>query len=183
MHDDVTDGVHALIKSGLADPDRIAIMGGSFGGYLALCGAAYEPSLYRCAITVAGVFDWERLMRESRYSENNPSEYGFLHRHLGDPKAQKAKFDEISPLNAIDKISIPIFVAHGRKDNVVSAAQSDRLVSALKKRNISYETMFAVNESHGFRNLDNRVELYTRIEAFLARHLAPRTASTSTRAP
>jgi dipeptidyl aminopeptidase/acylaminoacyl peptidase len=59
---------------------------------------------------------------------------------------------------------------------VVSAAQSDRLVSALKKRNIPHETMFAANESHGFQNLDNRVELYTRIEAFLARYLAPRTA-------
>jgi len=174
MHDDVTDGVRALIKSGLADPDRIAIMGGSFGGYLALCGAAYEGQLYRCAITLAGVFDWERLMRESRYDPTNQSEFGILHRRLGDPKAQQARFEEISPFNAIDKITIPIFVAHGRKDRVVSAAQSDRLVSALKKRNVPHETMFVSNESHGFGNLDNRVELYTRIEAFLARHLAPR---------
>lgn len=183
MHDDVTDGTRALIKAGLADPDRIAIMGGSFGGFLALCGAAYEGPLYRCAITMAGVFDWERLIRESRYNPTDRSEYGILNRHLGDRKDQKARFEEITPLNATDKITIPVFIAHGRKDWVVSASQSDRLVSALKKRDIPHETMFVSNETHGFRNLDNRVELYTRIEAFLARHLAPRAAGVATAPP
>ncbi len=178
MHDDVTDGVRRLIKSRLADPDRIAIMGSSFGGYLAVCGAAFEGSLYRCAITVAGVFDWERFLRDARGSETAPAQYGILRRGLGDPKTVQANFEEISPLRSAANITIPVFIAHGRDDTVVSVGESKRLIGALEKNRVPHEVMLKSGEGHGFNFLENRVELFTRIEAFLAQHLAPRPAAT-----
>jgi acetyl esterase/lipase len=177
MHDDVTDGVRVLIQSGLADPDRIAIMGASFGGYLAVCGAAYEGNLYRCAITVAGVFDWEQAMREARDSETSPASYGILRRYLGDPKAARARFEEISPLRSAERIAIPVFIAHGREDRVANFAESKKLASALKARAVPCETMFVNGEGHGFQQLENKVELYARLEKFLAYHLSPRPAA------
>ena len=87
MHDDVTDGVRQLISSGLVDPQRVAIFGSSFGGYLALCGAAFEPNLYRCAITFAGVFDWKRLIAQrERKTTHDRFNYEFLIERLGDPE-------------------------------------------------------------------------------------------------
>jgi len=172
MHNDVTDGVRNLLKTGLFDSGRIGIVGSSFGGYLAVCGAAYEPNLYRCAVTVAGVFDWERVMKEAKGSRYIPAQYGMLRRQLGDPKAKAEFFEEISPLRHVQDIRIPIYVAHGTEDVVASVEQSKRLISELKKHGVPFEKQIEGAEGHGFQNLKNRVELYTAIEAFLAKHLA-----------
>lgn len=169
MHDDVTDGVRMLIKYGVADPKRIAIVGTSFGGYLAVCGAAFEPELYRCAVTVAGVFDWQRLIRDWR----NDASYtiALLRRRIGDPKSQSAKFAALSPMNAVGDIRIPVFVAHGDEDDIADIAQSRRLVKALAANRVPHETLFLKEVGHGIARVENRVELYTRIEAFLKKHL------------
>jgi len=174
MHDDVTDGVKRLLRSGLIDRDRIAIMGGSFGGYLALCGAVYEEDLYRCAITIAGVFDWEEVLSQSRRSEYRRTAYGVLRRNLGDPKANEEKFFNISPARQVNQIKIPIFVAHGTADEVAAVAQSKSLISELKKQGVPHETQIVRGEGHGFAKIDKQVRLYTEIEAFLAKHMAPR---------
>jgi len=174
MHDDVTDGVKAVLTTGMIDRDRIAIMGASFGGYLALCGAVNEKNLYRCAITIAGVFDWALVMRNAKNSEVFRSQYGTLRRFLGDPKKSQEKFDEISPLRHVDQIGIPVFVAHGTEDPVASVSQSKKLIAGLKKNAVPYEKLIEGGEGHGFHQLDHQVELYTAIEAFLAKNLAPR---------
>ena len=171
MHDDVTDGVRALIKSGIADPAHIAIIGASFGGYLAVCGAAFEPDLYRCAVTIAGVFDWDRAMRDARHNDPDAFRYERMLHELGDPKVQREKFEAISPLHAADQIRIPVFIAHGGEDRVADSGQSHRLAKILKKSGTPYETMFAGAEGHGFFTLKNRIELYQRIEAFLKKNL------------
>lgn len=171
MHEDVTDGVRALIKGRIADPARIAIVGGSFGGYLAICGAAFEPDLYRCAVSMAGIFDWARVMKEARANDPDSSRYDHLLRNLGDPKQQQEKFEAMSPMAAISQVKVPIFVAHGEEDPIADASQSHRLVRALKKAGVPCETMFASGESHGFASLRNRVELYTRVESFLKKNL------------
>jgi dipeptidyl aminopeptidase/acylaminoacyl peptidase len=174
MHDDVTDGVNALLRTGLVDKDRMAIMGGSFGGYLALCGAAFEPDLYRCAITMAGVFDWEQQLKSSRSGSVGTWRYAWLKRHLGDPKKNAERFEEISPLRHVAKVRIPVYVAHGVEDPIARYDQSHRLIAELKKHRVPFEKQIEYGESHGFRKLENSVQLYTAIEAFLAKHLAPR---------
>lgn len=177
MHQDVTDGVMRILKLGVIDSDRIAIMGGSFGGYLALCGAAFEENLYRCAITMSGVFDWELLMRAARRDQTRTARYRFWLRRVGDPKDDAERFAEISPLRHVEQVRIPIFVQHGREDSVVEVAQSKRLVAELEKHGVPFVVRIDRNEGHGNIRLENRVELYTEIEAFLAEHLTPRPAA------
>ncbi|WP_221029100.1 alpha/beta hydrolase family protein [Actomonas aquatica] len=171
MHHDVTDGVKALRKMSLIDPDRIAIMGSSFGGYLALTGATQEPDLYRCAISNAGVFDWQELIDDMQRFRFEDARYQVLRRNLLEASATSADLEAISPLNRIDQIKIPVFVAHGKKDTVVSIRQSKHLVDELEKNHIPHEVLFAGGEGHGMEQLRNLDALYSRIEAFLAKHL------------
>lgn len=171
MHNDVTDGVKSLQRSGAIDPERVAIMGWSFGGYLSLCGAAFEPDLYRCALPLAGVFDWQTLIQQSSRKRHARFRHDFLRQQLGDPENQREKFDAISPLRHVDQVRIPIFVSHGRQDEVVDIEQSKALVQRLKQHNKVVETYFPDLEGHGYFRLKNTVELHQRIEAFLARHL------------
>jgi dipeptidyl aminopeptidase/acylaminoacyl peptidase len=173
MHDDVTDATKAIIASGLIDARRIAIMGGSFGGYLALAGVVNEPALYRCAVTIAGVFDWEQQIKAEKYYQYDSPGYARMIRKLGDPKQQRQKFDAISPGRHADQIRVPVFVAGGKDDYTVEIEQSRTLISALEKYHVPHETLLVREEGHGMGHLDNQVELYTRIEAFLAKNLAP----------
>lgn len=177
MHDDVTDGVARLAETGLIDRDRIAIMGGSFGAYLAVSGVAHEPGLYRCAVAMSGVYDWEAMISEARRFESDgvsPGRTAVLRRFLGDPKTQGEKFDEISPVRFVSQIRVPVFVAHGSVDRVTSIEQSKRLIAAFKENSVAHETFLQRNEGHGMADLEHRVNLYTAIEAFLEKHLAPR---------
>ena len=177
MHDDVTDGVRKVLKTGLLDGDRVAIMGWSFGGYLALSGAAHDGELYRCAVALSGVYDWEQVMRESKAEEYVRGRYGFLRRNLGDPKTNKAKFDEISPLRHVAKVKIPMFVGHGRADVIADPNQSRRLIAALKEHGVPVVSRFESGEGHGMAQMKNRIEMYAEIEKFLAQNMAPRTGA------
>lgn len=173
MHDDVTDAAKVVIASGLIDRSRVAIMGASFGGYLALSGVVNEPGLYRCAVSNAGVFDWELLLKSKKDDRYSSPTYDRLMRRLGDPKLQQEKFSAISPLRHVDQIRVPVFVAGGKEDQTVEIQQSRRLVSELEKHHIPFEKFLVGGEGHGMSHLKNEVELYTRIEAFLDKYLKP----------
>ncbi|HET7537255.1 MAG TPA: prolyl oligopeptidase family serine peptidase, partial [Candidatus Didemnitutus sp.] len=99
--------------------------------------------------------------------------YAHLLRKLGDPKRDASKFDAISPVRHVDQVRVPVFVSHGKDDPVADIEQSRGLVSALEKYNVPHEVYFVGGEGHGMAHLKNQVELYTRIEAFLAKNLAP----------
>ena len=172
MHDDVTDATKALIASGLVDPKRVAIMGGSFGGYLAVSGVEREPGLYRCAVTIAGVFDWAAHIRDRAYDRYDNTNYDIMIRRLGDPTKNADKFAAISVLDGASQIRVPVFVSHGKDDPVVEIAQSRRLIAELEKGHVPHESLLVSEEGHGMHHLDNQVELYSRIEAFLAKNLA-----------
>lgn len=169
MHNDVTDATRTFRQLDVIDRQRVAIMGASFGGFLAMAGAAFEDGLYSCAITNSGVFDWETLIREAKWS-GLPGEYQIMLDRVGKPGRDRTQFDQISPLASIDRVKIPVFVAHGKEDNVVDIEQSGKLVRALKRRDIPVETFFPDFELHGFSS-PNRVKFYTAVEAFLAKHL------------
>jgi dipeptidyl aminopeptidase/acylaminoacyl peptidase len=171
MHDDVTDATKTMIASGLIDSGRIGIMGGSFGGYLAVSGVVHEPSLYRCAVTIAGVFDWEQQIKDKKYDQYDSPVFGRMIRKLGDPKKQKERFAAISPGRSADQIRVPVFVAGGKDDQTVEIEQSQTLIAALEKHQVPHESFLVSEEGHGMGHLDNQVDLYTRIEAFLAKNL------------
>ncbi|HVU22851.1 MAG TPA: alpha/beta fold hydrolase [Opitutus sp.] len=173
MHEDVTDATQAVLATGLIDRGRVAIMGGSFGAYLALSGVVNEPALYRCAVTIAGVFDWATVIKARKFDRYDDPSYSRLLRKLGDPKKEADKFDAISPVRHIDRVQVPVFVAHGKDDPVAEVTESRRLVSELEKHHVPHEVMFAGGEGHGMAHVKHQVELYARIEAFLAKNLAP----------
>ena len=171
MHDDVTAATKALIGSGLVDPKRVGIMGSSFGGYLAISGVVNEPDLYRCAVTNAGVFDWERQIKDSKFRQYDSPVFGRLLHKLGDPEQQPAKFEAISPGRHVERIRVPVFVAGGRDDQTVEITQSRDLISALEKNHVPHETLIIGDEAHGMAHFESQLELYTRIEAFLEKNL------------
>lgn len=172
MHDDVTDATKTMAASGWIDPKRIAIIGGSFGGYLAISGVVREPGLYRCAVSIAGVFDWAAHVREVKYNRFDNPQYDRLIRKLGNPSKAPERFAAISVLDGASQIKVPVFVAHGKDDPVVEISQSRRLIAELERGHVVHESMIVGEEGHGFGHLDNKVEMYSRIEAFLAKNLA-----------
>jgi dipeptidyl aminopeptidase/acylaminoacyl peptidase len=149
-------------------------MGASFGGYLAISGVAHEPDLYRCAVTNAGVFDWALQVQSEKYDRYDDPTFGRLMKKLGDPKKDTEKFAAMSPINFVDKIRVPVFVAGGKEDMTVEIQQSKRLVSALDKYNVPYEKLFIGGEAHGMAFVKDEVELYDRILAFLDKNLMPK---------
>jgi acetyl esterase/lipase len=170
MCDDVTDATRSVLGMGIVDPKRVAIMGGSFGGYLAVSGVTFESGLYRCAITVCGVFDWDRFIR-SKGDVARPGEYQILTDEVGVPGRDDRYLERISPLEHADRIHVPVLIAHGTEDNIVDVAQSKKLASALKRRGVPYETFYRASEGHGFRDYRDRVDFYHRVEAFLAANI------------
>ena len=172
MQDDVTDGVKWLIKKGIADPKRIGIYGGSYGGYATLAGLAFTPGLYACGVDYVGVsniFSWMKAVP--------PYWKPFLemiYEMVGNPEKDKALLKSASPLFHVDKIKAPLFIAQGANDVRVPKAESDQMVEALKKRGIDVPYMVKDNEGHGFSNEENRFDFYRAMEKFLGKHLGGR---------
>ena len=169
MQDDVTDGVQWLGKEGIADPKRIGIYGGSYGGYTTLAGITFTPDLYAAAVDYVGVSNLFTFMGTippywKPYLE-------MLHEMVGHPEKDKELLASASPVMHVDKIKTPLFIAQGAKDPRVNKAESDQMVEALKKRGVTVEYMVKDNEGHGFANEENRFDFYQSMEKFLGQHL------------
>ncbi len=170
MQDDVTDSVKWAIAEGYADPRRVAIFGASYGGFAALAGLAFTPEIYRCGISYVGVTD-VALLINSR--PNHAWVFEELDQALtGNPSKERAKLDAVSPLLNADKIRAPVLLAYGAKDERVNVSHGKRLAAKLKSQGTPVELIVKEEEGHGFRVLKNQVEFYTRVEKFLAKHMA-----------
>ena len=170
MQNDITDGVNYLIKQGIADPKRVAIYGGSYGGYATLAGITYTPDLYAAAIDYVGVSNLLSFMQTippywKPYLE-------MMHEMVGNPDTELEMLKAASPVFHVDKIKTPLFVAQGAKDPRVNINESNQIVEALKKRGVAVEYMVKKNEGHGFHNEENQFDFYKAMEKFLAKHLA-----------
>ena len=169
MQDDITDGVEMLKKQGIADPKRIAIYGGSYGGYATLAGVTFTPDLYAAAVDYVGVSNLLSFMNTiPPYWESARKQ---LYEMVGNPDTNKAMLEAASPVNFVDRIKTPLFVAQGARDPRVNKAESDQIVEGLKKRGVVVEYMVKDNEGHGFRNEENQFEFYGAMERFLAKNL------------
>ena len=171
MYEDVTDATKALVASGLVDRNRVAIMGTSFGGYLALCGGAFDPSLYRCAVAVSARYDWAKLIGDQQYNKYSGPFYSRMLFKLGDPKKEAEKFDAMSPLKHANDIRVPVLVSYGEYDQTVEINMAKDLVSTVRGKGLAADTIRFADEANGVHYLDHKVELYGRIEAFLATNL------------
>ncbi|MBS1984175.1 MAG: S9 family peptidase [Bdellovibrionales bacterium] len=169
MQDDITDGVKWLIAQGIADPKRVGIYGGSYGGYATLAGIAFTPELYACAVDYVGVANLLTFMKTiPPYWKPELEKY---HAMVGDPEKDLALMRAASPVFHVDRIRAPLFVAQGAKDPRVNINESNQIVDSLRKRGVNVQYMVKENEGHGFRNEENRFDFYEAMEKFLAQHL------------
>ena len=175
MQHDITDGVRYLIDQGIADPDRVCIMGGSYGGYATLAGVTFTPDLYKCGVPYVAPSSLITLI-ESFPEYWRPFLENSWYLRVGDPQKPDERQDlaERSPLNYVDQIKVPLLVVHGANDPRVKQAEANQLVLALRDKGIEIEYVVAPDEGHGFRAPDNRKALAVAMERFLAKHLGGR---------
>lgn len=169
MQDDITDGVQWLIDKGIADAKRVAIYGGSYGGYAVLAGLTFTPHLYACGIDYVGVSNLFTFMQTIPPYWRPMLE--MMHEQVGDPDKDKEQLAATSPALHADNICVPLFIAQGANDPRVNKAESDQMVEALRARGVEVEYMVKDNEGHGFHNQENRFDFYRAMERFLHEHL------------
>jgi dipeptidyl aminopeptidase/acylaminoacyl peptidase len=168
MQDDVDDAVKALVDQGKADSKRVCIMGASFGGYAAMWAAARNPDLYRCAISFAGVSDVKAMLRYQRSLLSATRYYPSWRETVQGDK--DFDLDTISPLRAVDRITIPLLIAHGDADERVPPSQSRKMHDALAKAGKQHVFVMYENEKHGFSDPKNATDFLKRVESFLETH-------------
>jgi dipeptidyl aminopeptidase/acylaminoacyl peptidase len=169
MQNDVSDGAEWLIKQGIADPKRIAIYGGSYGGYAVLAGLAFTPELYCCGIDYVGVSNLFTLLKTIPPYWKPLLEMNY--EMIGNPEKDSTLYKEVSPVFHADQIKAPLFIAQGANDPRVNKNESDQMVEAMKKRGVDVEYMVKDNEGHGFRLEENRFDFYRAMEKFLNKHM------------
>jgi len=169
MQNDITDGVNWLIKEGIADPKRVAIYGGSYGGYATLAGVTYTPDLYCCAVDYVGVSNLLTFLQTippywKPYLE-------MMYAMVGDPEKDREMMEAYSPALHADKIKTPLFVIQGANDPRVNIDEADQIVRSLRANGIEVPYMVKYNEGHGFHNEENKFEVYRIMMGFFGKYL------------
>lgn len=178
MQHDVEDGVNAMVTAGIADANRICIVGASYGGYAALAGATLTPDLFDCAVSVAGVSDVVRMLDETSRQSGGDTGAGadWWTTSIGDRHENRDQLRTISPANRATDVRIPVLLMHGREDTVVPIAQSrimrDRLQQAGK--NVRYVEL--AGDDHWLSNPVTRTQMLREMETFLGQHIGPNAA-------
>ncbi len=174
MQDDVTWGAKYLIAEGIADPKRIGILGGSYGGYATLAGVAFTPDLYRAAVDIVGPSNLNTLLASiPPYWEAGRK---IMYARMADPETPSGKqwLEERSPLYSAEKIKTPLMVVQGANDPRVNRREAEQIVIALRDRGFPVEYLLAPDEGHGFARPVNNLAMFMAVEKFLAAHLKGR---------
>ena len=166
MQTDLSDGVRYLVKEGIADPNRVCIVGASYGGYAALAGVTLDPGFYRCAVSVAGIADLKRMLRwENTTSWQRAQRY--WDRFMGATGPSDPVLDQISPIKHLDAVNVPVLLIHGRDDTVVPFEQSTEMFDALKHAKKDVELVSLKNEDHWLSRSETRLQMLQSSVAFL----------------
>ena len=173
MQSDVSDGVRALVHSGIADPKRVCVVGASYGGYAALAGVTLESGVYRCAVAVAGISDLRKMWGGSQADPSKNSSLRFWDRFTGVKDPNDPKLDEFSPIKHIDKITVPVLVIHGKDDTVVPFDQSQRMVDAMKAAGKPVEFVVLKSEDHWLSRTETRQQMLDETVKFLETNNPP----------
>jgi len=170
MQDDVADGTKWAIKHGYANPKRVCIYGGSYGGYAALMSAELFPNLYKCAIGYSGVYDL--FVLKTRKGDIDRTAYGrrYLHEVLGSSDAQLKKF---SPVYQVASLKAPVLLMHGGQDLRAPVKGYDEMVSAIRNHGTPLQTLYFPREGHGFYKVSHRIKAYTKMLSFLNKYIGP----------
>jgi dipeptidyl aminopeptidase/acylaminoacyl peptidase len=174
MQDDITWGVKHLVSQGIADPKRVGIMGGSYGGYATLAGLTFTPDLYAAGVSIVGPSNLMTLLKSiPPYWEAGRIVF---HTRMGNPNTPegRAQLERQSPLNSASKIKTPLLVVQGANDPRVNKAESDQIVVALRDRGFPVEYLVAPDEGHGFARPVNNMAMIAAAEKFLSKHLGGR---------
>ena len=172
MHNDLVDAVNWSIDQGIADPKKIAIYGGSYGGYSALVGVTFTPDLFSCAVDVVGpsnLVTWIQSIPPYWSSLR-----ALLYERIGNPETEEEFLRSRSPLFKVNEIKVPLLIAQGANDPRVKQAESEQIVEAMKRKGIEHEYMLFPDEWHGFLKPENRLKFYAEAEKFLSKHLGGR---------
>lgn len=169
MHDDLLDGVNWLVETGVSQRDKIAIMGGSYGGYAALVGLTFTPDVFACAVDIVGPSNLITLLQTiPPYWE--PLKANMYHR-IGNLETEPEFLKSISPLFFVGRIQKPLLIAQGANDPRVKISESEQIVSAMKQAGKPVEYVLYTDEGHGFARPENRLHFYAIAEEFLAKYL------------
>ncbi len=172
MQDDLTDAVKWAIAEGIADPKKVCIYGGSYGGYAVLAGLAFTPDLYACGVDIVGPSNLKTLL------ESMPKEWGTTRKEMalmiGDVERDEALNRRISPAFHADKVKVPLIIAQGANDPRVPIRESDQMVEAMRARGLPVTYVVYPDEGHGFARMENRLDFWGRVDEFLAKHLGGR---------
>lgn len=174
MHDDLIDAVNWSVQNRIADPDKIAIMGGSYGGYAALAGITFTPETFACAVDIVGPSNLITLM-ETIPPYWKPEIEQFTKR-VGDFRTEEGRklLRDRSPLSYVDRISRPLLIGQGANDPRVKQNESDQIVRAMQAKGLPVTYVLYADEGHGFARPENRLSFYAITEAFLREHLGGR---------
>jgi dipeptidyl aminopeptidase/acylaminoacyl peptidase len=171
MHDDLIDAVNWSVQQKIADPDRIAIMGGSYGGYAALAGLTLTPKTFACAVDIVGPSNLKTLLETiPPYWQPEVEQF---YKRVGDLRTEEGRrlLEERSPLSYVDRIERPLLIGQGANDPRVKQNESDQIVKAMQAKGLPVTYVLYADEGHGFARPENRLSFYAIAEAFLAEHL------------
>jgi dipeptidyl aminopeptidase/acylaminoacyl peptidase len=170
MQDDLTDAVQWAVTQRLANPQRVAIVGASYGGYAALMGAVKTPALYRCAISFAGVSDLiDLVFQESNYIGGAAS----VEAQIGSVWGDRERLRATSPALQAERIQAPVLLVHGSTDRVVPVSQSKSMAAALSRAGKPHRYIEQEGGDHYLSRYSHRLEFFKEMEAFLAQHMGP----------